>query len=885
MNTPNRPAAWAIPMSALLVAATALLGGPAGPAHAAVPAAAGIVVSGNDVYVSVIGSDQAPGTLLRPVRTLQRARDLVRQRNQKLTADLTVHVEPGVYRSSEPLVLDASDSGSGGHRVIWQGIGNPLISGGKQVTGWHTVSGRPGLWAAPAPAGLTNTRQLYVNGVRQQRARGVVPVTLTATATGYTASAGTMAGWGNPGDIEFVYTAGEAMWNLQRYGLGQWTEPRCPIGSMTGTTITMAQPCWDNSTRRVIFPNIPGRSVNMVGPGSLTNGKQPAYVENAFELLDQPGEWYLDRTAHTVYLMAKPGVDPRISDVEAPALEKLIDGKGTATAPIHDVVFSGFQFGYATWLTPSSGEGFSEIQAGYTNTGPNGWSTQGLCQFVAGGTCPYASWTKEPGNVSIAYGQRVTFSDSVFAHLGAAALELGDGTQDATVNGNVFTDISGNGVEIGGVNKPLPTDDADITRGVQVTDNHLYSMPREFHGGVSILNGYTQHNTIAHNQIDHIAYSAISMGWGGWPDKIGSPATPNLSHDNQVSSNLIFDYMLMLDDGGGIYTQGITGSSLTDGEKVIGNVIHDQWGLGKNVYTDNGCTYETIDGNVLYHAAYANVGSRHTDYRDALGNNDPTLITGNYWEQADPDSNNKGLVTQGNHLLADPASAPASIVADAGLQSAYRRLLGSRVGFPSTPEAPSRIATFAADGSVTVAWNPTFADNGVTLSGYLVTLTGGPKPVQAKVSAADFTRLGYVTVSGLTNGTPYVATVQAVNALGASAPSLPAAAVTPAPLAGVLAAAPTSLKARPGSTAVGLQWTPPTVTGDTPVIGYRLTLSDGRTITETGRDVLITQPTAHPVLRAINGLTASTSYTLTIAAVTATGTGAPGTISFTTPAA
>ncbi|MFD1047951.1 hypothetical protein ACFQ1S_21650 [Kibdelosporangium lantanae] len=252
--------------------------------------------------------------------------------------------------------------------------------------------------------------------------------TLTATATGYTASADTLAHWRNPTNIELVYTAGEALWNIQRYGLGQWTEPRCDIGSVDGTTITMVQPCWDNSTKRVVFPNIPGRTVNMVGPGDLTSGRQPAYLENAFELLDQPGEWYLDRSAHTIYYMPRPGEDLRHADVEVPALEKLVDGQGTAQAPIHDLAFRGVGFEYATWLTPSSPEGFSEIQAGYTITGPTGYATQGLCQFAPGGTCPYASWTKEPGNVSVSYGQRVEFTDGVFTHLGAAGLDLGNGS-------------------------------------------------------------------------------------------------------------------------------------------------------------------------------------------------------------------------------------------------------------------------------------------------------------------------------------------------------------------------------------------------------------------------------------------------------------------------
>jgi fibronectin type III domain protein/parallel beta helix pectate lyase-like protein/glycosyl hydrolase family 141 len=845
----------------------------------AAPGIAGAHEGGSDVYVSPNGSDSAPGTVFRPVRTLQRAQELVRSRDRNLTADLTVHLAPGVFRLSQPLTLTAADSGSNGHRVIWQGSDATELSGGRRVAGWHSVPGRPGLFAAPAPAGLDNTRQLYVNGVREQRAQGTVPVTLTATATGYTAAAPTMAGWRNPDDIEFVYTAGEALWNRPRDGLGQWTEPRCPIASISDTTITMAQPCWDNSTKRVIFPTIPGRTINMVGPGDLTNGRQPAYVENAFELLDTPGEWYLDRPAHTVYYLPRPGEDPRHADVEMPVLERLIDGQGTAAAPLHDVSFRDLRYSYATWLTPSSPEGFSEIQAGYTVTGPTGWATQGLCQFTPGGTCPYASWTPEPGNVTVSHGQRLEFSDSVFTHLGAAGLRLGDGSEDTTVSGDVFTDISGNGIEIGGVDQPLATG-ADITSGVRVTDNHLYGLPTEFHGGVAVLNGYSQGDVISHNQIDDVPYSAISMGWGGWPDKIKVAATPNISHDNVVSDNLIYNYMLMLDDGGGIYTQGITGTSLADGEKVTGNVIHDQWGLGKSVYTDNGNTYETVAGNVLYHAAYFNVGTAHVDYRDTLGNNDPTLIENNYWEQGDKDGNNKGVLTQGNHLLSEPSAAPQSIVDNAGLEPAYRRLLHRPVGGFGMPDPPSRVATFAADGKLFATWNPTLAP----LTDYVVTASDGTHTVRTTITSATFAHQAYAELDGLTNGTAYTVTVAARNRLGTGAASLPAAPVTPEPLSGKVSAAPTGAKAALGTDAVSLHWIPPAMTGDTPVIAYRIIVSDGRTIMVNGRDALITQPTAKGMTRVVDDLTPATAYTFTIAAVTADGVGASASVSATTAA-
>jgi hypothetical protein len=873
-------------LAALALAAGALVA--AVPADAASRADAGAV---SDVYVAPSGDDHASGDARHPVRTLQRAQQLVRARDGHLSGDLTVHLASGTYRLSSPLTLDARDSGSGGHRVVWQGTGASVISGGRQVTGWHQVSGHPGLWSAPAPRGLSHTRQLYFDGVRADRAAGEVPVTLTKTDAGYTASSDTLARWPDIAGAEFVYTSGEALWNVQRDGLGQWTQPRCDIASASGTTITMVQPCWDNSNKRVEFPDIPGRTVSMVGPGSLTNGGHATYIENTRELLDTPGEWYLDRGAHTIYYMPRTGEDLHRADVEAPVLEKLVEGRGTAAAPVHDIAFRGLQFSYATWLTPSSPEGFSEIQAGYTISGQTGYATEGLCGFVQGGACPFGAWTKEPGNVAISHGRNVDFSLDAFVHLGAAGLELADGTQDSQVRGSVFTDISGNGVEIGGVGNALPTDDVDVTRNVQVTDNHLYAIPREFTGGVPIVNGYTQHDLISHNQIDHVGYSGISMGWGGWPDKIGSPATPNDSHDNAVSDNLITDYMQGLDDGGGIYTQGLTGSSMADGEKVTGNVIHSQFGLGKSVYTDNGCTYETVSGNVLYGASYANVASRHTDYRDALGNNDPTLVSGNWWEQGDADSSNKGLVTQGNHIIASPADAPADVVANAGLEPAYRWLLGERFGAVSVPAAPTRVGTSTgAGGTLLVTFNPVWADGGAPVTGYRATAVDAAGHVAATstVPAAEFGASALVTLTGLTDGAPYRVTVTAVNSHGSSAPSLPSAPL--APIAGsVLPAAPTGVKLHTQATAATVSWTPPSAVGDSHVTGYRVVLTDpagtARTVQVTGRDALVTQPSAKAMFRVLGGLAPGTSFTVTVAAATGTGTGPTATATGTTPAA
>jgi Right handed beta helix region len=642
-------------MSAMLtVAAGVVVVVAANPAQAAVQ---------KTVYVSPSGNDANPGTSADgPVKTLQRARDLVRGMNKAMTGDIVVSLAGGTYQLSQPLTLDATDSGTDGHRVIWSAApdAHPVISGGIPVTGWKKGTGN--VWSAPAPAAL-RTRQLYVNGVRATRASGPLPTKITATtAKGYTTGDATMDNWHNPKDIEFIY----------RDGLGGWTEPRCPVAAISPTAITMAEPCWTNTNGRLARTS--SQAWNLVGRPKLHN--LPTLVENAYELLDSPGEWYLDRSAGTVYYIPRSGENPATANVVAPVLETLVIGAGTASAPIHDITFSGLQFSYATWLRPATPEGLSEVQATISLTGTGAGNKQGLCGNVPGGTCPYGNWTPTPGSVSFRYAQGVQFLGDGFTHLGAAGLTLGDGTQNTAVNGSVFTDISGSGLQLGGLDLPQAVG-ADRTSRNTIADNHFTNLPIEFHGGVAVNVGYAERTSITHNQIDAIAYTGISIGWGGWMDKIQKPAQANYSNRNSITDNLIFDHMLVLNDGGGVYVNGIQGDSLTTGLTISGNVIHDENGQAnsKGIYTDNGATYVTITGNGLYHNPI-DWTRRHNDYRpNATTQYDPYLINGNYWMKVPPETTGGGVTITNNHAITAPSQIPTSITGNAGLEAAFTSIL------------------------------------------------------------------------------------------------------------------------------------------------------------------------------------------------------------------
>ncbi len=821
--------------------------------------------TGPTIFVSPSGNDANPGTETLPIKTLARARDLVRTMNANLTADLTVQLADGTYRLAAPLVLNALDSGSGGHRVIWTAApgAHPVVSGGVRVTGWSVADAGRNLWSAPAPASLTNTRQLYIDQHRAARAAGRLPVSLTQTTAGYTASADTMSRWRNPSDIELVYTGGNALWSYSVHGVGPWTEPRCPVGSISGTAITMAQPCWDNSTKR---------ANNHVGGSNVGT---PQYVENAFELLDQPGEWYLDRTARRIFYIPRPGEDLGTAEVEAPVLETLLSGSGTTSSPLHDVTFAGIQFSYATWLLPSTGEGFSEIQANYTLTGTGAYATQGLCQLVTGGTCPFGAWSKIHNNVWFTNARGIQLLDDVFAHLGGAGPSLGNAAQSSTVKGCIFTDISGNGLRIGDVTNVNPTSE-QATTGNTVMDNHFDTLPMEYHGGVGIFVGYAQNTVISHNQIDHTSYSAISLGWGGWLQKIQQPAQPNPARNNQVTNNLIFDHMQSLSDGGGIYTNGVVGTSLADGEKLIGNVMHDQFGSGKTLYTDNGASYITMKNNVLADNNYRDWGTKQFNY--GLNDNGPMDVESNYWQMGDKDTGASNVTVAGNHVIGSIAQAPSSIVDSAGLEPAYLGLLSRRFG-TGVPDAPNEVAARAGNGFAYVAWCPPVNHGGSPITSYMVTSSTGAR---VTISAADFRRLGYVKMTGLTNGTGYRFTVTATNSNGTSAVSFASSTVTPSATAVSVPSAPQSVSAVAGNGRVTVRFVLPSSNGGSPIISYTIR-GGGMTVVVTGRTILVLTGGTHFHYGVVEGLTNGQSYSFTVTAQNVAGSSPAATSNTVTP--
>jgi hypothetical protein len=174
----------------------------------------------------------------------------------------------------------------------------------------------------------------------------------------------------------------------------------------------------------------------------------------------------------------------------------------------------------------------------------------------------------------------------------------------------------------------------------------------------------------------------------------------------------------------------------------------------------------------------------------------------------------------------------------------------------TAPGAPTAAVATRGNASASVAFTAPASNGGSAITGY--TVTSSPGGLTATGASSP------LNVTGLTNGTPYTFTVTATNAVGTSAASTASTAVTPATVPG----APTAAVATRGNVSASVAFTAPASTGGSAITGYTVTSSPG-SFTATGASSPLN----------VTGLTNGTSYTFTVTATNAVGTGAASTAS------
>jgi hypothetical protein len=248
------------------------------------------------------------------------ARSAVERLDANMTTDIDVNLFGGTYHVPGGLQLGPADSGSNGHDVVWQAVPgqHPVISGAVRVSGFTEYDKSQGIWRAPvsATAAKSGGQQLFVDGQRAQLAQSAgSPPGVQVTPTGFSTTDSSYASFTNQSQIEVVDNS-------------DWKHVSCPVQSITpasggGSDINMLPSCWDANNRDV--PNL-GFPYNGNGLPAMSS---ISYVENAYQLLTQPGQFYLDQASHYLYYIPKPGQDMKTANVELPVDQSLLTLQGT----------------------------------------------------------------------------------------------------------------------------------------------------------------------------------------------------------------------------------------------------------------------------------------------------------------------------------------------------------------------------------------------------------------------------------------------------------------------------------------------------------------------------------------------------------------------------
>jgi hypothetical protein len=555
-----------------------------------------------ELRVAPDGNDNNPGTLVQPFASIaaaqRQARELRRLNRVPANEPVRLILGGGVYQLDSPLFFRPEDSGTETSPTLIEAAPHeqPVISGGVRIQGWKKLKDKiPGLpsaargqvWVADAPkfgGRSLEFRQLWVNDRKSVRAREPNGDTLNR-----------LAAWNKTNQEAWVSTP----------ALGAVRQP--------AQLEMVIDQVWEIAVLRVKSLQRAGKYVRLTfqQPESkiefehpwppvtvTTNYRAPFFLANAMEFLDAPGEWFADPAAGKVYYWPRPGEDLAQANVVAPALETLVRVEGTLDRPVEHLAFRGIRFAHATWLRPSVA-GHVPLQASMFMLDAYRLKPAGTADRPK---LDNQAWLgRPPGGVTVLNANHLSFARCRFEHMASAGLDIQSGTHDDLINGCVFRDLGGNGIQIGkfadpGMETHLPYNPADadeICTRETIANNLVTDCGTEDWGGVGILAGYVRQIAIQHNEISHLPYTGISVGWG-WTK------LTNCMSDNVIYANHIHHVAERLGDTAGIYTL-----SAQPGTVISENAIHDivmspyvpdpnHWFY---LYLDEGSSFMTVRDN------------------------------------------------------------------------------------------------------------------------------------------------------------------------------------------------------------------------------------------------------------------------------------------------
>ncbi len=492
------------------------------------------------LWVSPTGNDRNSGSVEYPLATLRaacrQARECRRLGDPAIQGGIYIHLKGGIYYLTEPLMMTPEDGGTAGSPTWIEAAPGerPVISGGIPIDRWQpvrqSVTGLQDrllgkIWVTDCLAAKrwVPFRQLWVNGqkrvpARNQEGKGMMRIlSVDYVRREISIPDVGVSSFSRPDELELF--------------LHQWWE----VAVLRVERMRKVQGGWalhfQEPESRIEFEH------PWPPPVVSAQGNSVARLSGAIELLDEPGEWYFDRSTGLLYYYPVEGEDMARSEVVVPQLETLLTVQGTPERPVKQLHWKGITFAYAGWNRPSIA-GYVPLQAGMFLLDAYKLAIPGTPDKA---TLENQAWIgRQPAAVQLRYAVDMSFEACRFQHIGASALDLTEGDQRIRVEGCLLNEIAGSGVVAGcfsdlGVETHRPYDPTDprvLCHDLVIRNNLLEDIANEYWGCVGILAGYVRDVTIEYNTLRELSYSGISVGWG-WT------STVNILRNNRIHANRV----------------------------------------------------------------------------------------------------------------------------------------------------------------------------------------------------------------------------------------------------------------------------------------------------------------------------------------------------------
>lgn len=528
--------------------------------------------------------------------------------------------------------------------VRFRGLNNTVISGGKRVTGFKKdVFNGVDCFSAAVPDGLSFT-DFYVDGLRADIPH--LPQNghfLAESVEHNSLEIGGSSKWfiAKPEDIALFKTLkdfGSSIISFNHY----WVDEHTPIED------------FDFTSGKITFRYLSRFSIGDPQEESRLRYRLD-YVPEAFT---NKNEWYLDKEAAKVYYIPREDSQtPENIEAYIPVAEQLFTVSGTPSRQVENISFEGLTFAHTRGDYVSHWAGKDSIGTGDGR------------DYLADEEIIYASddqsVQKAPGALSFQYARGCALEFCTFRNLGLYALEVGNGCCNTRIYGNKFYDIGAGGIKMGGA--AYGCEKEEETFGNIISQNSITYCGRRYDAGCGILMKHTYGNIVSHNEIHHIRYTGISLGWvWGYAD--------NISRDNILEKNHIYHIGYSgLSDMGGIYALGIQPGTI-----IRGNVIHDvqcSYYGGHCLYTDEGCSNMLIENNICYNAT-SSAFNQHYGCMNTVRNN--IFVKSKDWPVRSCRSEMHPCMIMENNIIVCEGTAIYGLGYGKGYTGNFQKVLGKK---------------------------------------------------------------------------------------------------------------------------------------------------------------------------------------------------------------